>query len=174
MPPNLVGYPRHMSHVRAATADDLPGILEIYNHVVRNSTATADLEPQTPEARRRWFDEHADAGLPVWVAELDGRVLGFAALNRHRERPGYRFTVENSVYVAAEARGRGVGRALLEETVAGARRLGLHTILAGVAGDNAASLALHARFGFVEVARFREAVLKFDRWIDVIYLQLLL
>jgi len=163
-----------MLYVRPATADDLPSILEIYNHAVLHSTATADLVPQTLEARRRWFDEHAAAGLPVWVAELDGRVAGFAALNSHRERPGYRFTVENSVYVAADSRGRGVGRALLEETVTGARRLGLHTILAGISGDNTASLALHARFGFAEAARFKEAVYKFNSWIDVIYLQLLL
>jgi phosphinothricin acetyltransferase len=174
MPVPVVGYLRCMSNVRAATADDLPGILEIYNHVVLHSTATADLEPLTLEARRRWFDDHAAAGLPIWVAELDGRVAGFAALNRHRERPGYRFTVENSVYVAEASRGRGVGRALLEETVRKARELGLHTILAGISGDNAASLALHARFGFVEAARFKEAVYKFNHWIDVIYLQLLL
>ncbi len=161
--------------VRAATVEDLPAILEIYNHVVLHSTATADETPRSLEARRAWFDEHVTQGLPVIVAtDEEGRVLGWGSLNRYKERTGYRFTVENSVYVAESARGRGVGRALLAEQVAAARRLGMHAILAGIDGDNAASMALHSKQGFVEVARLKQVVYKFERWLDVIYLELLI
>ena len=126
------------------------------------------------EARRAWFEVRVAAGLPVIVAEEDGEVLGWGALNPFKDRYGYRFTVEHSVYVAERARGRGVGRALLAELVAAARRGGFHALIAGVDGDNTASLALHTRQGFVEVARFKQVVFKFERWLDVVYLELLL
>jgi L-amino acid N-acyltransferase YncA len=161
-------------NVRAATVEDLPAIVDIYNHSVLHSTATADFTPQTLEARRSWFDERTTQGLPVIVAVEGAEVLGWGALNRYHARIGYRFTVENSVYVAESAQGRGVGRALLSELVEAARHGGYHAVVAVLAGDNAASTALHARFGFVEMGRLREIMHKFDRWIDVVYLQLLL
>jgi phosphinothricin acetyltransferase len=160
--------------IRAATVDDLPAIVDIYNQAVLHTTATADHAPQTLEARRAWFDERAAQGMPVIVAVLDGNVVGWGALNRYHARIGYRFTVENSVYVAENAQGRGVGKALLAELVAAARRGGYRTIVAVLAGGNEASTKLHERFGFVEMGRLRDLVHKFDRWIDVVYLQLML
>jgi L-amino acid N-acyltransferase len=160
--------------VRAATLDDLTAIREIYNHAVLHTTATADHDPQTLEARHKWFEERTAQELPVIVAVAEGEVVGWGALNRYHSRYGYRFTVENSVYVAESWRGRGVGRVLLAELVAAARRLKFHAIIAALDGENAVSRALHERFGFVEVGRMREVMHKFDRWLDVLYLELLL
>jgi L-amino acid N-acyltransferase len=160
--------------IRDATVEDLPAILAIYNHAVLHSTSTADHTVQTPEARRAWFDERRAQGLPVIVFVDAETVIGWGALNRYHSRFGYRFTVENSVYVEEGARGRGVGKLLLEELIAGARKLGMHAIVASIDATNPASLALHKRFGFIEVGRFYQVIHKFDRWLDVVYLQLLL
>jgi phosphinothricin acetyltransferase len=161
-------------NLRAATVEDLPAIVDIYNQAVLRSTATADYVEQTLPARRAWYDERMSQGMPVIVAVESERVLGWGALSRYHARPGYRFTVENSLYVDESARGRGVGRALLGELVEAARRGGFHAVVAVLAGDNDASTALHRRFGFVEMGRLRELITKFDRWIDVVYLVLLL
>lgn len=160
--------------VRDATDDDLPAILAIYNHCVLHSTCTADVEPQALAARQAWLDERRAAGLPVLVAIDGGEVVGWAALSRYHARPGYRFTVENSVYVHHQRRGLGAGRALLDALVRRARALGLHVIIAGVDGDNQASLSLHERAGFRYAGRLPQVVHKFDRWLDVVYLQLTL
>ena len=162
-------------NIRPATRDDLPGILEIYNEAVLKTTATYDCEPRTLEHRAAWFDDHAKNNLPVFVAiREDGRVAGWSSLNRYHDRKGYQFTTENSVYVAAKERGRGIGRLLLKPLIEGARQRGLHAILAGVDAENEASLRLHASFGFVKVAHFKQVGFKFGRWLDVIYLELIL
>lgn len=161
--------------VRPATAGDLPAILAIYNDAVLTTTATYDLEPRTIEHRTAWFEEHQRANLPVFVAgTAAGEVIGWSALNRYHERFGYRFTVENSIYIAAPHRGRGIGRRLLAPLIEAAQARGLHVILAGIDAQNVASLRLHAAFGFQQVAHFREVGHKFGRWLDVIYLQRLL
>ena len=160
---------------RPATRDDLPAILDIYNDAVLNTTASYDYEPRDMEHRVAWFEEHERQRLPVFVAVDDaGRVLGWSSLSRYHDRRGYQFTVENSVYVAAAERGRGVGGLLLAPLVESARGLGLHAIIAGIDAENAASRRLHARFGFVEVGRFPQVGFKFGRWLDVIYMQRLL
>jgi L-amino acid N-acyltransferase len=161
--------------VRAATSADLPAILDIYNEAVRNTTATYDYEPHTLDDRRAWYEDHRANGYPVFVAVDDrGRVVGWSALNQYRARKGYRFTTENSVYVAADQRGRGIGRQLLAPLIDAARQGGFHAILAGIDASNEASLRLHTAFGFREVARLKEVGFKFDRWLDVVYLELLL
>ena len=161
--------------VRPATHDDLPGILEIYNEAVWNTTATYDYEPRTLQHRTAWFDDHVKNKLPVFVAvNDDGRVAGWSALNRYHDRKGYQFTTENSVYVAADQRGRGIGRRLMEPLIEAARERGLHAILAGIDAQNEASIRLHASFGFVKVAHFKQVGFKFNRWLDVVYMELLL
>jgi L-amino acid N-acyltransferase len=161
--------------VRPATSADLPAILEIYNEAVLNTTATYDYEPRTLDERVAWFEDHRTQGYPVFVAVNGaGRVVGWSALNRYRDRPGYRLTTENSVYVAADQRGRGVGRQLLAPLIQAARQRGLHAILAGIDAGNEASLRLHEAFGFREVAHLKEVGYKFNRWLDVVYLELLL
>jgi phosphinothricin acetyltransferase len=162
-------------NVRPATRDDLPGILEIYNEAVLNTTATYDYEPRTLEHRVAWFEDHVKHNYPVFVAvNGDGRVAGWSALNRYHDRKGYQFSTENSVYVAADQRGKGTGKLLLKPLIDAARERGLHAILAGIDAQNEASIRLHAAFGFVKVAHFKQVGFKFGRWLDVVYLELLL
>src|ERR1041384_4824744 len=138
-------------NARHATHDDLPGILEIYNEAVANTTASYDYEPRTLEHRIAWFEDHVKNHLPVFVAvNEDGRVAGWSALNRYHDRKGYQFTAENSVYVAADRRGKGIGKLLMKPLIESARKRGLHAILAGIDAENEASVKLHASFGFVK------------------------
>jgi phosphinothricin acetyltransferase len=162
-------------HIRPATREDLPAILEIYNEAVLNTTATYDYEPRTLEHRIAWFDDHVKLHLPVFVA-VDGqaRIVGWSSLNRYQDRAGYRLTTENSVYVVADQRGRGIGRLLMPPLIDAAQTRGLHAILAGIDATNEASLRLHAAFGFERVACLKEVGFKFGRWLDVIYMQRLI
>ena len=158
--------------IRPATPADLPGILEIYNDAVLHTTATYDYEPRTLEHRAAWFEERTREGYPVFVAvEGVGRVAGWSALNPFHARFGYRFTAENSVYVAADRRGQGVGKLLLPPLIEGARVKQLHAIIAAIDAANEASLRLHAAFGFEKVGHFKETGFKFGRWLDVVYLE---
>jgi phosphinothricin acetyltransferase len=159
--------------IRPATPDDLPGILEIYNDAVLTTTATYDYEPRTLEHRRAWFDDHARINFPIYVAEdSSGRIVGWSALNRFHDRMGYRFTSENSVYVAADQRGKGIGKLLLAPLISDAKRLGLRAIIAAIDASNDVSVRLHARFGFEKVGHFKRVGYKFDRWLDVVYMEL--
>src|SRR5262245_14430353 len=160
--------------VRPATRADLPGILEIYNEAVINTTATYDYQPNTLEERLAWFDEHVRDDYPVFVAEDGpGRIAGWSSLSQFRARIGYQFSTENSVYVAPSHRGQGVGTLLMPPLIEGARSRGLHVIIAGIDAANPASIRLHQKFGFEEVARLKEVGFKFDRWLDVVYMQLI-
>jgi L-amino acid N-acyltransferase len=159
--------------IRLAAAADLGAINDIYNHYVPISTATYDYEPFTADQRTAWFANRLPIH-PVTVAERDGRVVGWGALNSFRAKPGYRHTVENSVYVHPDHQREGVGAAILADLVVRARELGLHAIVAGIDATHAPSITLHGRFGFVEVARFPEVGYKFDRWLDVIFMELIL
>jgi phosphinothricin acetyltransferase len=157
--------------VREARVADLESIDRIYDHYVLSSTCTAQLEPAGMPARTAWFAEH-DARHPIVVAEGEpGVVLGWGSLSTYNRRAGYDGTVEDSIYVAHDAQRRGVGSALLEHLVGRARKLGHHTIVAGVTGNQDPSVALHAKHGFVEVGRLREVVFKLGKWLDVVYLQ---
>jgi L-amino acid N-acyltransferase YncA len=162
--------------VRPATQADLPAILEIYNEAVRNTTATYDAESQTLEERIAWFEGQRAQGYPVLVAEEEatGRIVGWSCLRPYHARSGYRFTAENSVYVAADRRGQGIGKLLLAPLIEAGRQRGLHAIIAGIDSESEASLRLHASFGFVEVGHLKEVGFKFGRWLDVIYMELLL
>jgi phosphinothricin acetyltransferase len=159
--------------IRAAAVDDLPAIDTIYDHYVANATCTWQYEPSPPLERRAWLDAHDDAH-PVTVAVLDGEIVGFGSLSVYNKREGYRFTVENTVYVRHDRHRRGVGRALLADLIERARALGHHSIIASVSADQDASVALHRAAGFVEVGRMRELGVKFGKWLDCVYLQKLL
>lgn len=162
-------------HIRPAHMTDLPAILDIYNDAVLNTAASWDYEPATLEARTLWFEQHRQLGYPVLVAIDDaGCVVGWGALSKFREKIGYQFTVEHSIYVASGFRGRGIGRVIVQSLIDEARQLGKHVIVGGVETSNEASLRLHLSLGFVEVARFREVGYKFDRWLDIAFLQKML
>ncbi|MBI2886529.1 MAG: N-acetyltransferase [Chloroflexi bacterium] len=158
-------------HVRPATEGDLTAINDIYNFYVRTATATFDLEEVTLAERRDWYAHHGER-YPVLVAEAAGEFVGWCSLSPFRARPGYRYTVEDSVYIRDDWRGRGVGRLLLQGLLAKAERLGYHSVMALIGdSDNQASIALHASLGFQQVGIEREVGYKFGRWLDVVVMQ---
>jgi phosphinothricin acetyltransferase len=159
--------------IRLACEADLPSINDIYNYYVLNSTCTFQLEPETIEARRRWFASFSQRH-PVTVAELDENVIGWGALSKFRERAAYDQSVEASVYIHKDQLGRGLGRVLLVDLIERAKQLGFHTLLGGACTEQAASIKLQASLGFQPVAHLREVGFKFGRWLDVDYLQLML
>ena len=163
-----------MATIRDARDDDLGGILAIYNHAIETTTSVFANRPHTLEMRREWLSAKRGANLPVIVAAEDDRVLGFATYGPFRTWPGYKYSVEHSVYVALDARGRGFGRALVEEVVRRAREQDLHAIVAGIASENQVSIRLHKKLGFVESASLREVGFKFGRWLDLMFMQLIL
>ncbi len=157
-----------------ATEGDLPGILAIFNDVIATTTAVYREEPVSLDERRTWMRSRLAAGYPVLVAKDAQGVAGFASFGEFRAWPCYRHTVEHTVHVRSDVRGQGIGRTLLEALVARASALGKHVLVAGIDADNAVSLRLHQRLGFEEVGRFREVGHKFDRWLDLVFLQRLL
>jgi len=161
--------------VRPARFSDCPGILEIYNEAVLNTTASYDYEPRSLAHREEWLAAHERDRFPVFVAEASGgEVLGWSALNKFHDRVGYRFTSENSIYVAPAWRGRGLGGRLLAPLIEAAPARGLHAVIACIDAQNEASLRLHQRFGFQRVGLFRRVGYKFNRWLDVVYLELMI
>jgi L-amino acid N-acyltransferase YncA len=159
--------------IRAAAEADLTSINDIYNYYVVNSTCTFQLEPETEEGRRAWFASH-DEQHPVTVAELEGEVIGWGSLSVFRERAAYNKSVEASVYIRHDRLGHGLGRVLLVDLIERAKKLGYHTILGAACSEQQASIKLQVALGFQHVAHFREVGLKFGRWLDVEYLQLML
>ena len=159
--------------VRLATGDDLEQILIIYNDIILNTTAVYDYDPHTIEMRRDWFNTKKQQGFPVFVAEQDGQIMGLSSIGPFRNWAGYKYTVENSIYVDAKHRGKGIARLLMPPLINAAKNLGMHTIVAGIDASNDASIRLHQSFGFVEVAHFKEVGFKFGRWLDLKFLQLI-
>jgi phosphinothricin acetyltransferase len=157
--------------IRDAVEADLPAILAILNDAIVNTTAVWSLTPATLEARLAWWQERVGAGFPVLVAGAPGEVLGFASYGGFRPFEGYLHTVEHSIYVAAAARGQGCGRALLAALMAHAQAAGKHVMVAGIEASNIASVRLHESLGFTETGRLAEVGRKFDRWLDLVFMQ---
>jgi phosphinothricin acetyltransferase len=158
--------------LRSAGDRDLPAIAEIYGREVREGTASFELEPPSLEELARRLGRVRELRLPWLVAETDQGIAGYAYATLYRERPAYRHTVEDSVYLAPWARGMGIGRPLLEAVIAGSRAAGCHSMVA-VIGDSAnlGSVRLHRACGFVEVGILREVGLKFGRRLDTVLMQ---
>jgi L-amino acid N-acyltransferase YncA len=160
--------------IRDAREADLPGLLEIYNDVIATTTAVYRETPASLDDRRTWWQARAADGYPVLVAIDNGLVVGFASFSDFRAWPGYRFTVEHSVHVRAGRRGAGIGLSLMHPLVERARALGKHVIMAGVDADNAGSIRFHERLGFERVGHLREVGFKFERWLDLVFMQRIL
>lgn len=160
--------------VRDAEDRDLEAVRLVYNDAVAHTTAIWNETLVDLDDRRRWAAARRALGYPLLVAEVDGAVAGYGSFGDFRAFDGYRHTVEHSVYVDAAYRRRGLARALVAALEARARSLGKHAMIAGVEAGNVASIALHAELGFREVGRLPEVGRKFDRWLDLVFLEKLL
>ncbi len=157
--------------IRDAAEADLPGLLAIYNDVIATSTAIFAFDPVTLEDRHAWWRGRVTQGYPVLVSHDERGVAGFATFGDFRAWPGYRFTVEHSVHVRSDLRGRGVGSALVQALFPLASALGKHVMVAGIDAANAGSVRFHERLGFEQVGVLREVGNKFERWLDLVFMQ---
>lgn len=161
-------------NIRTAVQTDLPAIVEIYNYEVVHSTASFDMQPKTVAQRQEWFDQHNQKNHPLIVAEEAGEVVGFACLSPYREREAYSATVELSIYVSHTHRRRGTATRLMEEILAMARQdTRTHTVISVITHGNAASIALHERFGFSYCGTLWDAGRKFEQWLGIDNYQLM-
>jgi phosphinothricin acetyltransferase len=163
-----------MISIRLARETDIPVISDIYNHIILNTTAVYQYVAQPLDMRKAWYDAKMKDGYPVFVAEDEGRVIGFSSYGPFRAWAAYKYTVENSVYVAEGQRGKGIGKLLIQPLIDSAREKGMHAIIAGIDATNDSSVRLHQSFGFKEVAHFKEVGYKFGRWLDLKFLELVL
>ena len=153
---------------------DADALRAIYNVEVLESTVTFDLRPRTLAEQLAWIEDHSGGHPAIVAVDENDEVGGFASLTPYRPRPAYSTTVEDSVYVHRDLRGKGLGRLLLTDLVQLARDHGFHAIIGRIVGDHDASIALHAACGFVQVGREQEVGRKFNRWLDVVLMQKML
>lgn len=153
--------------IRMAEEMDLKAIREIYNYYVLNSTCTFDLIEQTAQARKVWWDEHCQSGLPIIVAETSKEVIGWGSLSYYHSRCAYKKTFEPSLYLAHHCIGKGLGKELMSGLVELAAKLGGHNLVVQICSENLASIKLVQEFGFEIVGTLQEVGRKFDRWLDV-------
>lgn len=155
-------------NIRTAEINDLNEILDIYNYEVENGISTLDLHKKTYDEQKIWFDAHNKENHPLIVAEKDGRVLGYASLSPYREKEAYKTTVELSVYVSPDFRKIGVATALMKEIIALAKNdENTHTVVSVITSGNAASCALHEKFGFTFCGTIKRVGKKFGRFLDI-------
>jgi phosphinothricin acetyltransferase len=159
--------------IRHASSHDAEAIRAIYNHEVENETSTFDLVPRSLDDQLAWQNARQGA-FCVFVAELDGEVVGFGALSPYKERAAYRTSVEDSVYVRRDMGQRGIGQALLDHLLDTAADGGFHAVIARITTLSFGSLALHEKLGFSMVGVEREIGRKFNKWLDVAIMQCLL
>lgn len=160
--------------LRPATAEDAPAIVAIWNPVIRDTSATFTTLEKAVDGVAADIRVREEQGKAFLVAEEDGMLLGFATYFQFRSGPGYRFTMEHSVILGPQARGRGIGQALMTALEEHAHDAGVHSLFAGVSADNPAGLKFHAALGYEEVARLPEAGHKFGLWMDLVLMQKIL
>jgi phosphinothricin acetyltransferase len=166
--------PEKTVNIRIAILDDLPGILDIYNHAIIHTTSVYSEHAHTYQMRLTWYNDRVNSGFPVFVAESSGEVVGFSTFGHFRVLPCYCHTAEHSVYVRVDHRGKGISKLLLQPLIDRAREMKMHAMIAGIDAENNVSYQLHQSFGFVEVAHFKEVGFKFGRWLDLKFMELIL
>lgn len=162
-----------MISIRPAALKDIPSIVEIYNEAIANTTATFDTDPKTVDQQTKWFQSH-DENHPVIIAESDQIILGWGSLSRWSDRSAYDGTVELSIYIHPEYRGKGIGKKLMEVLVASGEKAGLHTILSRITTENKNSIHIHELFGFSSIGVMKEVGNKFGKLLDVEIMQKML
>ena len=160
--------------IRPATSDDLLSILDIVNHSILHTTANYNYDIQTIEVQNKWFEDKQLHHFPVIVAERNGQVIGYGTYGTFREKIGYQYTVEHSVYVDEKHTGKGIGKLLLQELIQLAKTQGYHTMIGAIDAENFDSIAFHKKFGFVECGIIKEAAFKFNKWLDLLFMQLII
>lgn len=160
--------------IRPAVFSDIDTILEIVNHQILHSTSNYDYEPHDFETQKLWFDEKQAQGLPIIVAEYENAPIGYATYGSFRHKEGYKHTVEHSVYVAEEFIGKGAGKLLLAELIKLAKEEGYHTMIGVIDSENQGSIVFHQKYGFEIAGTIKESGYKFDRWLNSVFLQLIL
>lgn len=160
--------------IRPYKTEDTQAILDIINHNILHSTALYDYKIRSYEQQKNILDEKLNKNFPVIIAEQDGRVAGFGMYSEFRFREAYKFTVEHSVYVNELYHGKGIGKLLLQELILLARKQKLHTMIAVIDSENQSSVEFHEKFGFKTVGIIKESGYKFDRWLDSVFMQLIL
>lgn len=161
--------------IEDATATDLPAILAIYNDALLNTTAIWNETLVDLDNRQAWLAERNAAGFPVLVAhDAAGEVLGYASYGTWRSIEGFRHTVEHSLYVRSDLRGQGLGPLLMQALIERAKAAGLHVMVAAIEAQNSASIRLHERLGFTISGQMSQVGRKFDRWLDLTFMQLIL
>lgn len=160
--------------IREAEHRDLSIILGIMNDAIINTTSIYDYKTRDYEFVENWFDKKRLDNLPVLVAEIAGNAVAYGSYEIFRAWEAYKFSVEHSIYVQPDFQGQGIGKQLLINLIERAKKDGLHTMIAGIDADNQKSYEFHKKLGFVEVAKFKEVGYKFDRWLDLVFMQLIL
>ena len=154
--------------IRKAERNDIEALLEIYNYEVLHGVSTLDINPRTLEQWNDWYENHNIKNHPLIVAEDGGTVMGYATLSSYRQKEAYTSTVELSIYVHPEHRGKGIGSVLMSEIIALAKAdITVHTVVSVITSGNAASERLHNKFGFIFSGTIKEVGMKFGKYLDI-------
>ncbi|RZJ67846.1 MAG: N-acetyltransferase family protein [Flavobacterium sp.] len=161
-------------NITPATEYHLKGILEIVNYNILHTTALYDYEPKSLTDMEIWFSDKQKNNWPVIVATINYTVVGYGSFGSFRTKEACKFTIEHSVYVSTDHSGKGIGGHLLTELIRLAKDKGYHTMIGAIDADNNGSISFHEKFGFKDAGTVRQAAFKFDRWLDLTFMQLLL
>jgi phosphinothricin acetyltransferase len=160
--------------IRPFEIKDTQSILDIINYNILNSTALYDYKTRDFETQKTILEDKINKGFPVIVAECNGKLVGFGMYSEFRFREAYKFTVEHSVYVSPNEMGKGIGKMIMGQLIVLAKAQGLHTMIGVIDSENKSSITFHEQFGFKTVGIIKESGYKFDRWLDSVFMQLLL
>ena len=160
--------------IRDAERKDLPSILKIVNFEIEHTTSIYDYEKRTLQNQTAWFESKKLEKIPVIIAEENGDVIGFGTFGIFRPWAGYQFSLEHSIYLEKNSRGKGTGKKIMTKLIHLAKEQGFHIMIAGIDANNSKSIKFHHNFGFKEVGRFNQVGFKFEKWLDLIFMQLFL
>lgn len=160
--------------IRNAVENDLEAILKIVNHAILHTTSNYSYDIQSLADQKKWFIDKKDKGLPILVAKFQNQVLGFATYGSFREKIGYQYTIEHSVYVIDDYIGKGIGKLLLSKLIYLAKKQGYHCMIGAIDATNQNSIQFHQKFGFQISGHIKEVGFKFNQWLDLVLMQLIL